>query len=289
VTVRDNSGDSNYHSGQLTLDRKFSHGLLLRGAYTYSKFIDDTSEVFTSTGGSSFSQDVFNQKGDYGPSAYDRRHRFVMTYIWDLPYPHSTGNWGMSALSYATRGWQWAGTATFQSGAPETLQSGFDVNGDGHGGSDRPSLGNPNVPINYSVACRDPLGTCNTGVGFSLDGVTFTDFNSSFGFDPSTGNFTASRNDFRYVVIQGQNGNIGRNTFYGPGQMFYNTSVQRTFKFLERQSLTFRLELFNAFNHPNLFTDGGLNSYSVASSHFLDIANTISGNRQIKFWLKYSF
>lgn len=289
VTVRTNSGDSNYNSGQVTLDRKFSHGVLLRGAYTYSKFIDDTSEVFTSTGGSSFSQDVFNQKGDYGPSAYDRRHRFVLTYIWDLPYPHSTNGLGMTALSYITRGWQWAGTATFQSGAPETLQAGFDNNGDGHGGSDRPSVGNPAVPINYSTTCLDPAGTCNTGVGFSIDGTTFVDFNSSFGLDPATGNFTATKNDFRYVVILGQNGDIGRNTFYGPGQMFYNTSVQRTFKFLERQSITFRLELFNAFNHPNLFTDGGLNSYSVANHNFLNIANTISGNRQIKFWLKYSF
>jgi hypothetical protein len=289
VTVRTNSGDSNYHSGQLTLERKFSHGLLFRGAYTYSKYIDDTSEVFTSTGGSSFSQDVFNQKGDYGPSAYDRRHRFVMTYIWDLPNAHSTSNFGMSALSYITRGWRWSGTATFQSGAAETLQVGFDNNGDGHGGSDRPSLANPSVPINYSAACRDVTGTCNTGVGFSVDGTTFVDFNSSFGFDPVTGNFTATKDDFRYVVVLGQNGDIGRNTFYGPGQMFYNTSVSRTFKFLERQSVTFRLELFNAFNHPNLFTDGGLNSYSLSNSHFLNVADTISGNRQIKFWLKYSF
>jgi len=46
VLVRNNAADSIYHSGQLTLDRKFSHGLLLRGAYTYSKLIDDGSEVF---------------------------------------------------------------------------------------------------------------------------------------------------------------------------------------------------------------------------------------------------
>jgi len=295
IVVRDNAADSFYHSGQLTLDRKFSHGLLLRGAYTYSKLIDDSSEIFTNTGGSSFSQNVFNQKGDYGLSAYDRRHRFVMTYIWDLPYPHSGSNMGMNVLSYVTRGWQWSGTATFQSGAPQTLQAGFDNNGDGHGGSDRPSLGNLSVPINYSAAC---LGTpqapttCDSGVGFSIDGTTFTDFNTNFGTDPVTGNFTAKKSDFRYVVISGQNGDIGRNTFIGPGQIFYNTSVSRTFKFLERQSLTFRLELFNAFNHPNLFTGGtpsDLNSYSVANSNFLNTALTINGNRQIKFWLKYAF
>jgi len=58
VVVRDNGGDSIYHSGQFSVDRKFSHGLLLRAAYTYSKLIDDGSEIFTSTGGSTFSEIV---------------------------------------------------------------------------------------------------------------------------------------------------------------------------------------------------------------------------------------
>jgi hypothetical protein len=266
----------------------------LRGAYTYSKLIDDASEVFTSTGGSSFSQDLFNQKGDYGLSAYDRRHRFVATYIWDLPYPHNEDNAGMKVLSQVTRGWQWAGTLTLQSGSPQTIYAGIDANGDGHGLNDRPSLANPKVPLNYSPACLGLTApsTCDTGYGFSYDGVTFTDFWSSYGTDPVTGAFTASRNDFHYVVIVGQNGTLPRNSFIGPGQVYFNTSVQRSFKFLERQSFTLRIELFNAFNHPNLFTDGGLNSYNLASPNFGNIASTIgaqNGYREIKFWLKYAF
>jgi outer membrane receptor protein involved in Fe transport len=292
VLVRDNAGDSNYHSGQVTVDRKFTRGLLLRGAYTYSKLIDDGSEVFTTTGFSSFSQNLFNQKEDYGLSAYDRRHRFVMTYIWDLPYRHDPQSGAMKVLSYVTRGWQWAGTFTVQSGAPETINDGFDNNGDGRSG-DRPDLGNPTVPINYSAACltaNPATSTCNSGVGFSFDGVHFVDFNTNFGGDPLGGTaFTATKNQFHYVVINGQLGDVGRNTFIGPGQWFYNTSVQRSFKFLERQSITLRMELFNVFNHPNLFTDGGVNSYSLANSNFMNVASTINGNRQVKFWLKYAF
>ena len=53
----------------------------------------------------SFSQDLFNQKGDYGLSAYDRRHRFVATYIWDLPYVHNTSNLVSGVVSQITRGW----------------------------------------------------------------------------------------------------------------------------------------------------------------------------------------
>jgi len=296
VVVRDNAGDSHYNSGQLTVDRKFSHGLLLRGAYTYSKLIDDASEIFTTTGFSTFSQNLFNQKADYGLSAYDRRHRFVMTYIWDVPYPHNEDNMGMKVLSQVTRGWQWAGTFTVQSGAPETITDGFDNNGDGRSG-DRPDLANPAVPINYSAACftaSPGTSTCDTGVGFSLDGVHFTDFNTNFGGPDASGTFTGTKNQFHYVVINqpGHLGDVGRNTFIGPGQWYYNTSVQRSFKIKERASLTLRVELFNAFNHPNLFTDGGVNSYSLTNSNFMNVASTIgaiNGNRQIKFWLKFAF
>jgi hypothetical protein len=114
---------------------------------------------------------------------------------------------------------------------------------------------------------------------------------TQFGGDPSGGtNFTATEDQFRYVVINGQLGDVGRNTFVGPGQWFYNTSVQRSFRFKERQSITLRMELFNVFNHRNLFTDGGVNSYSIANSNnFMNVASTINGNRQIKFWLKYAF
>jgi hypothetical protein len=294
VVVRTNGGDSNYHSGQLTVDRKFAHGFLLRGAYTYSKFIDDVSEVFTTTGFSSFSQNLFDQKGDYGLSAYDRRHRFVATYIWDLPYVHNTNNLAAGIVSQITRGWQWAGTFTVQSGAPETINDGFDNNGDGRS-PDRPDLANAAVPINYSAACftSDPAtSTCNTGVGFSLDGVHFVDFNTNFGGDPlGKTAFTGTKDQFHYVVVSGQLGNVGRNSFIGPGQWFYNTSVQRSLKFKERSSLTFRMELFNVFNHPNLFTDtiGSPNSYSLADPNFMNVAGTIDGNRQIKFWLKFAF
>jgi hypothetical protein len=132
VVVRTNKGDSNYHFGQLTVDRKFTHGFLLRGAYTYSKFIDDVSEVFTTTGFGSFSQDLFNQKGDYGLSAYDRTAPPFCRYLHrDLPYVHKTSNLASGIVSQITRSWQWAGTFTVQSGAPETINDGFDNNGDG--------------------------------------------------------------------------------------------------------------------------------------------------------------
>ena len=98
-------------------------------------------------------------------------------------------------------------------------------------------------------------------------------------------------------MVSGVNGNLARNTFIGPGQWFYNTSIARSFRLREQHQLTLRMELFNAFNHPNLFTDvpgvfgpNGFNQiYTLTGPDFLKSALTIAGGRQIKLWLKYSF
>lgn len=283
VTARTNGGDSIYHAGELKLDRSFSHGFLLTAGYTYSKFLDDMSDVFITSGSSSYPQDVFNQHGDRGLSSYDHRHRLSVAYLYQLPSVHGE-NAGMAILHAITDGWQTSGRVSFSSGAPQTFYDGFDNNGDTHG-NDRPFLGNPMVPINYSTACLNPAGTCDSGVGFTVDGVTFTDFNSSFGTNPTTGAFTATKNDFRYYVWLGHNGNIGRNTFVSPGFDDVNLSVQRTVKFRERYAFMIRGEFYNAFNHPNL----GIPNLTLTSQFFDNTAATISGGRVVVLWGKFSF
>jgi hypothetical protein len=284
VLARTNGGDSIFHAGEFKLERSFSHGLLLRAGYTYSKFIDDTSDVFITSGNSSFAQDVANQHGDRGLSSFDHRNNLVLAYLYQLPYVHSTDNAGMAVLHALTNGWQTAGTITFSAGAPQTFYDGFDNNGDTHG-NDRPFLGNPTVPINYTN-CFAASSTCDSGVGFTLDGVHFTDFNSSFGPpDPVTGVFTANKNDFRYFVWLGHNGNIGRNTFISPGFQNWNLSVQRTVKFKERYAFMIRGEFFNAFNHPNL----GIPTLNFANQFFDNTAATITGARTVVVWGKFSF
>jgi outer membrane receptor protein involved in Fe transport len=276
VTARTNGGDSIYHAAQLTVEHPFKHGLLVRGAYTYSKFIDDMSEVFVTSGLSSRAQDLTNQAGDRGLSAYDRRHRLSIAYLYDLPYVHSYSNAAFRVLNAITRDWQTSGTVAFSSGAPETVAVGFDVNGDLYN-NDRPSLGNPKVPINYTAACLNPAGTCNSGVGFSQDGgATFVDFNSSF---------VGTRNDFHYLVVLGQNGNVGRNTFISPGTITNNMSVQRTVKLKERYAFMVRGEFYNAFNHPNL----GIPTLRLTSQNFGNLAQTINGGRTVILWGKFSF
>jgi len=290
ILARSNHGDSIYHGLQLDVNRRFRHGLLIRGAYTFSKSIDDGSEVFVTTGGSTRVQQAFNFRGDRGPSAFDRRQRAVFTWVYDFPYPHGDAG-AMKVLSYATRGWQISGTAAFETGAPDTLVFlGADQNGDLSAANDRPSLGNPAVPINYTN-CFAASATCNSGVGFSTDGVHFTDFNSSF--DP---NFEGKSTDFRYLFIQGKNGNIGRNTFYNPGRQDWTLSLQREINVYERHTLQLRLEAFNPFNHANFGGGTGLDgttvfpiSTNLLDPNFLNAAPSREGGRSLRAWVKYSF
>ncbi len=109
VLSRTNGADSWYHAAQVEVERRFHTSFTLRGSYTYSKYLDDGSEVFTTTGGSSVAEITTNQHFDWGPSAYDRRHRFVMAYIWDLPYVH-----GNTFAKVLTKGFTLSGIGTVQ-------------------------------------------------------------------------------------------------------------------------------------------------------------------------------
>jgi hypothetical protein len=276
VSVRDNGGDSYYHSAQLEVERRFATNFLLRSSYTFSKFIDDGSEVFITTGGrSSFAQDAFCQRCDRGPSAYDRRHRFVTAYIWSLPYSRKN-----SLLKWLTDQYQWSSIVTVQSGSPNTVIDGFDLNGDGHS-ADRPDVGNPNVAISSATV----------GVDGALIGQAAGTFfgparNCLFGL-PGCAQVPAS--SLSLFIPASGSGTLGRNTAFGPGQFFLDMNVERRFPIPmgrhESQALTFRCEAFNVLNHPNLFTP----TFNILSSQFAQTAPTIAGGRQIKFWLKYEF
>lgn len=283
IIARSNHGDSIYHGLQLNAEHRFSKGLYFQSAYTWSKSIDNGSEVFTTSGGTTQQQNLLDFRSDRGPSAFDRRHRLVLTWVYSLPSA------GTSMLSKVfTNGWQFSGSTAFETGAPETLfLGGVDVNGDASFANDRPSIGNLAVPINYSAACL-ASPTCNSGIGFSTDGGhSFFDFNTGL---------TGTAQDFRYIFIQGQNGKIGRNSFNNPGRQDYVMAIQREFKLpmkhLEQQSLQLRLEAFNPFNHPNL--GGGENNVSSVSGdintlNFLNTADTRVGGRQVRLYVKYSF
>jgi outer membrane receptor protein involved in Fe transport len=276
IEVRTNGANSWYHAAQLEVERRFHTDLTLRGSYTFSKFLDDGSEVFPTTTSAltSFSQILTCQICDWGPSTYDRRHRLVLSYIWAMPY--SKSNWVVKAL---TDRWQWSGIATIDSGNPDTPFDGFDNIGNGHPNS-RPNLSNPKQPLSAT-------GIDGSQLGLSAPG-TFFPLSTCFFGNPGTC-APQPLSSFHFVIPALGPGNAGRNSVYGPGQWYFDTSVSRRFPIpmgrLENQAIEFRTEFFNAFNHPNLFTP----SYDLISNQYNNTAATVTGGRTIKFWLKYEF
>jgi hypothetical protein len=251
--------------------------LFFRGAYTWSRYIDNSSEVFATSGDSSYPQDTFNRRLDRGLATYHRAHRFVMTYVWDVPGPRSS-NRLVDAFASALRDWQLNGIGTLQSGAPLTIVNGtFDANGDLRPFNDRVSLGNPNAPrtsyaVGGSVAGGEPA--------LFYDGPTFSQRGTLAPVDPSS---------VRWLVVGSGLGNVGRNTEIGPGLSQLDVTIAREFRITEGHKLEFRWEAFNVFNRPNVST--GLISYNPLDGpeQFLNFDLAKSGFRSSRFYLRYSF
>lgn len=290
VEIRTNNGQSWYNSAQVEVERKI-RTLILRGSYTYSKFNDDVSDVYqlgtsASTGLSSFPQVLTNQYSDWGPSNFDQRHRFSLAYVWGVPYFQRN-----AFLKALTDQWEWSGIASIESGTPNTVEIGFDNQGNNHNNS-RPDLSNPNAPLNMIG-----IDGANVFVG-GTPGV-FYDFMCTM--TPPFGPCPSRPASAYHFIVPGHTltatgyvappGNVGRNSIFGPGQIYFDTAIQRDFPIhfwkRENDKLSFRAELFNALNHSNLFTP----SYTLLDSNFDNTAITINSNggRRIKLWLKYSF
>ncbi len=111
-----NVGDSEYNSLQATLRKRFSRGLQFQGAYTFGRvFTDDAGLTYTSgTSATVNSNDPTNRAQQHAQADFNRTHRLVVSYTYDVPsYNHGNGLAG-KLLS----GWAFSGLTTVQSGLP---------------------------------------------------------------------------------------------------------------------------------------------------------------------------
>ena len=282
LVIRGNRADSIYHGLQTSVTRQVGN-FAIRGSYTYSKAIDNGSDVFVTSGGASRWQNVFDPRSDRGPSAFNRTHRAAISYTYEVPFKNN------GLLKYVADGWFTSGVISFQSGTPETIYlGGYDQNGDGEAYNDRPNWGNPKAPLNYSSACNSWGSGCITGIGQDDGSGQLVDWNTG-----APGNL----NQFRYIVTLNPvyggtrfvNGNVSRNNFTYPGRQDWNLSLGKRFMmpYKEGHLLEFRMDLFNAFNHANL----GVNNLNgdINSANFLNMPLTASGGRTVTLWAKYSF
>jgi Carboxypeptidase regulatory-like domain len=294
IIREDNTNDSMYHAGQFTVEHKLRQGLTFRGAYTYSKALDTGSELFTPSDGnwSTYAERQYpNPRGlEWGPSAFDLRHVFSMTYLYNPPTWHAEGF--AKAAAAVVNGWTFAGITSVYSGSPVNVEIGYDWNGDGIS-NDRPMLANPKAPLNtWAVRGDDPNLWTEPTAGY-CDGAAY--WNTADNCHP----VTLDQVHWVTASLYTQGKDVSRNSTYGKTNQQWDMSIQRTFKLLEKHAIDFRAESFNVFNHAltnqpgfavkSTLTTDAINNPAYGNNTFLDYGLTNSGGRQLRFLLKYSF
>jgi hypothetical protein len=262
ILTNKSTGLSDSHEFQLTIDRRYSHGLSFRAAYTFSKTIDISSGFRARSGGYT---DPFDPRLDRGLADFDVRHRFVFSGSWEMPLDRPFRNhWLMKKI---TEGWQANAIATFQAGQPFTIFSNNDNSGQGNF-LDRPDLLGKIQTFNPRQV-QSLSGDCGGGTG-------------NFYFDPAA--FDCTSPGGNPIGSIASYGNLGRNTLIGPGINNWDISFLKKVKFRESRSLEFRAEFFNAFNHVQFLNPDA----QGFSSTFGQVSQT-RGPRLIQFGLKFYF
>jgi hypothetical protein len=251
IWYQGNNGNSIYHSGQFTLQKRFSDGSQFMAAYTFSKTIDDaagTSRYYVNASG-----DPSDFRKNRGPSTFDRPHRLSLSFNLAVPNPFS----GASAFArQALSGWEVSGVALMQSGTPFTVTNSLS-----------------------GQAWDGDMGSGGAGFADYVGGPTYTSGSTKErlgAYLVKTAFAAAPRTRF---------GTLGRNALRGPGQANLDFALQKRFKLWEETALNFRTEFFNIFNQPNFSNPNG----SFDATAFGVISSTNANARIIQFGLKLTF
>lgn len=271
VIAKTSQGNASYHALQARLDRRFARGFQIAASYTWSKFIDSTSE---GVGYMNQQQpDRMNRtsvpvmqgglKLDRGLSDFDRPQRLTIAYLWAIPGPRS--GWSR----YPFGGWQIAGITTFQSGTPFSVGNGSDRNNDTILG-DRPDIGNPNAPLNTRAMLSK---ICATGYQ-----------------NPDTGS-CVSPGDVHWVEGIGfpNAATVGRNTLRAGGTNNFDLNLTKSVPLGESRRLELRWEALNAFNHPQYVNVPLTSVHGTTAGRFLNRDFTDSGIRSMWVQVKVVF
>jgi hypothetical protein len=239
--------NSSSNQFQLTVDKRLSHGVQFRAAYTNAKTID-VSSGFRAR--SSTFTDPTDPKLDRALADFDAPQRLVISPIWAIP----VGKHGNSLTQKLAGGWSIAAIASFQRGNPFTL---FSENGSAEldNGLERPDVIGPIQRLNprqQETFSPDPNlvnGSCLPGTEKGHFLINPTNIVCAVG--PPVGG--SDPNLIAGGVPLFTFGNMGRNVLRGPGINNWDISIEKDFKFTESKSVEFRSEFFNAFNHVQFY------------------------------------
>ncbi|MGH9395413.1 MAG: hypothetical protein ACRD18_01005, partial [Terriglobia bacterium] len=209
---------SYYNALQVRLDKRFSSGLSLLANYTWSRALDENSEIAVfanGSGGSNEVTDAHNLHLDWGPADFDQTNRLVLSYVYELPVGKGK-HWSLGPANWVLGGWQTSGIVTLSSGYP------------------------------FSVYC------CTRGNRIDLTGDPFGDrLRANVSGSPTISSQTITHwfNTAAFSLpAYGTFGNSGRNTLRGPMIRQGNISFMKDFSITERHHIEARLDVFNVLS-----------------------------------------
>ncbi len=239
---------ANYESMTAIFRQRVTHGLQMLASYTWSHTLD----VTTDSNGGGAPMIPYTWKDDYGNSNWDIRHRFVASFVYDIPFfPVSN-----RVLTGVFSKWQGNGIVTLQTGVPFNVSTGTDTANTSSGGTWRPDLvhsATSNCGSGHLIGCIDPTA------------FTVADL------------YPITAANYAY-------GNAGRNLLHGPGSETVNFSVFKNFPIRERLKFQLRFETFALFNHTNFMNPAAV----INTSSFGNITSA-TGNRNIQIGGKLLF
>ncbi|HEY2975281.1 MAG TPA: carboxypeptidase regulatory-like domain-containing protein [Pyrinomonadaceae bacterium] len=243
------NGNSTYHGASAQVTKRFSKGFQMTNAYTWSHLIDDTTaEVFSTVLSPRRVEDFQNLRRERADSALDHRHRFVSSWIYELPWFKNRSGFAKTMLG----GFNIAGTYTYETGERITIRSGNDANLNGDAAGDRAIL-NPN--------------------GSEGIGSTVTALQNTAG---ATVGYLANNPNARYIQAgTGAQSNISRNTFLLAPINNFDISLFKNFRLGESsKAFQIRADFFNALNHAQ-YVPGSVNSVDPVGTTGLTTLNQI--------------
>ncbi len=273
LNLRTNGGFSTYHSFNARVEmRNFKHtGLTMRLNYSWSHAIDNLSNTFSETAANPNLGLLapLNPGLDKGSADFDIRHRITLAGIWDIPYKGSN-----AIAKQFLGGWTLTPNLSARTGTPFSL---WDCT-NAYTACPRAMYDTPFKPVYMQTPNGNPnqfnymsVGTPDSSYYNAASGV------SDFGPFPAT--------------------MTGRNIIRTPGVWDFDMSIHKNFKLTESKSLQFRAEMFNIFNHSNLYvvysnSDISATSYITATRGVRGDNNGVGTppeNRNVQLALKLIF
>ena len=267
LNTRSNRGRSNYNAMILSFDSSNLHnlGLQFTARYTWSHTLDNLSSTFSDSN-NNFDLgllDPFNPNLDYGSSDFDVRHRFVASVNWSIGGNRPIGT---GFTNQAFGGWTLTGIFTARTGTPFTIFDCFNA-----------AEVCPRIVPTSALPRRTPNDPAQNPDPNAPNSFTLIDLSNQLPLDPTVP--TLGITDFNFAP-----GMTGRNIFRGPGTWNLDMGLHKNFRITEGTTVQFRGEVYNVFNHANLFVNG---SSAEITSGFVE--GFRAGRRNVQLAAKFIF